>query len=292
MSPSPEALEAGSDDAAETTDVEAYGPRAPQQRIMFEPTFEPDNHRGRNHNATTARRRSASRDSVSSVRSRARSVTGVPIEFRSLSFQVGETQAKDEKKRRGKVDKDEEDDGEDYFAKLDLHILEGSQVCKQLDVDPDNGLSTSEAAFRLSRDGPNTFPGRRGNYMKKLFFYVFGGFCSVLWIGVIIFFICWRPLGDPNPAAYNLGLGILVLIVIFLQTSFSAFQDWSTARTMKSILNLLPAETVAVRDGESRKVGSVDLVVGDIVKSLLAIRSLPTCAFSAPLVMSVSTALC
>lgn len=35
---------------------------------------------------------------------------------------------------------------------------------------------------------------------------------------------------------------------------------------MKSILNLLPAETVALRDGESRKVGSIDLVVGDIVK--------------------------
>jgi sodium/potassium-transporting ATPase subunit alpha len=95
---------------------------------------------------------------------------------------------------------------------------------------------------------------------------VFGGFCSVLWIGVIIFFICWRPLGNPDPAPYNLGLAILVLIVIFLQASFSAFQDWSTARTMKSILNLLPAETVAMREGESRKVASADLVVGDIVK--------------------------
>lgn len=35
---------------------------------------------------------------------------------------------------------------------------------------------------------------------------------------------------------------------------------------MKSILNLLPAETVVVRDGEARKVGTTDLVVGDIVK--------------------------
>jgi sodium/potassium-transporting ATPase subunit alpha len=35
---------------------------------------------------------------------------------------------------------------------------------------------------------------------------------------------------------------------------------------MKSILNLLPAETVAMREGESRKVASADLVVGDIVK--------------------------
>ena len=253
---SPEALEV--DDMAEPADVTAQAP----QRI----TFEPENRRGRNYNDTSAQRRSASRDSISSVRSRARSVTGVPIEFRSLSFQVGESQAKDEKKHYSKVDKDGKDDDKDYFAKLDFHLLEGPQICKQLDVNPDNGLSTSEAASRLSRDGANTFPGRRENYLKKLFFYVFGGFCSVLWVGVIIFFVCWRPLGDPNPAAYNLGLAILVLIVIFLQALFSAFQDWSTARTMKSILDLLPAETVVVRDGDSRKVGSADLVVGDIVK--------------------------
>ena len=72
--------------------------------------------------------------------------------------------------------------------------------------------------------------------------------------------------GNPNPAPYNLGLAILVLIVIFLQALFSAFQDWSTARTMKSILDLLPAETVVVREGQTRSIGSVDLVVGDIVK--------------------------
>ncbi|KAF4631863.1 hypothetical protein G7Y89_g6261 [Cudoniella acicularis] len=265
MSPiSPEAPKVKTNDTTQPADIEAQGPSA-HHHI----TFEPDNSRGRNHYDSAARRRSSSRDSISSVRSRARSTTGVPIEFRSLSFQVGESQAENEKTHRGKVEEDAKNDDKDYFAKLDFHLLEGSQVCKELNVNPENGLSTSEATLRLSRDGPNTFPGRRENYLKKVFFYIFGGFCSVLWIGVIIFFICWQPLGDPNPAAYNLGLAILVLIVIFLQAAFSAFQDWSTARTMKSILNLLPAETLAVRDGEPRKVGSVDLVVGDIVKVVI-----------------------
>lgn len=95
---------------------------------------------------------------------------------------------------------------------------------------------------------------------------VFGGFCSVLWIGVIIFFICWRPLGDPNPAAYNLGLAILVLIVILLQAAFSAFQDWSTGKTMNAILDLLPADAYVIRNGQTVKIPSTDLVVGDIVK--------------------------
>jgi sodium/potassium-transporting ATPase subunit alpha len=82
---------------------------------------------------------------------------------------------------------------------------------------------------------------------------------------VIIFFICWRPLGDPNPAPYSLGLAILVMIVILLQASFSGFQDWSTAWTMNTILNLLPSDALIIRDGTHVKVPSTDIFPGDIV---------------------------
>jgi sodium/potassium-transporting ATPase subunit alpha len=75
-----------------------------------------------------------------------------------------------------------------------------------------------------------------------------------------------KPLGNPDPQAYNLGLAILVLIVIFLQACFSAFQDWSTGRTMNAILDLLPADALVIRGGQTTKVPSTDLVVGDIVK--------------------------
>ncbi|GAM28072.1 hypothetical protein SAMD00019534_112480 [Acytostelium subglobosum LB1] len=55
------------------------------------------------------------------------------------------------------------------------------------------------------------------------------------------------------------------MIVIFLQASFSAFQDWSTAKVMKSILNMLPAECLVVRDGNVTRITTNQLVVGDIV---------------------------
>ncbi|EON67490.1 Na+/K+-exchanging ATPase alpha subunit [Coniosporium apollinis CBS 100218] len=247
----------------ELDDIETAKPR-PQQRI----TFQPDGHPDRRGRGTSSRRRSASRDSISSVRSRTQSVSGVPIEFRTLSFHISESQGiqdidKSTPRREGKG---EAKDDKDYFEKLDFHLLDANTACSELRVTQHQGLSAAEAASRLSQDGQNSLPRKRENYLKKLFMYVFGGFCSVLWIGVVVFFICWRPLGEPNPAPYNLGLAILILIVIFLQASFSAFQDWSTARTMDSILNLLPAEALAVRDGNAARVPSADLVVGDIVK--------------------------
>jgi sodium/potassium-transporting ATPase subunit alpha len=245
--------------------MEAADARLPQ-RLTFEPNERP----GRRGHTTGSRHRSVSRDSISSVRSRTQSSAGIPIEFRTLSFEVSESQAIREIQKKSKEGwkekKEEKKEDKEHFENVKFHLLDTDAACEQLHVTPDQGLSASEAAARLSRDGENSFPRRRENYLKKLFLYVFGGFCSVLWVGVIIFFICWRPLGDPNPAPYNLGLAILVLIVIFLQACFSAFQDWSTAQTMNAILNLLPAEALAVRDGKALKVPFTDLVVGDIIK--------------------------
>jgi len=171
--------------------------------------------------------------------------TGIPIEFRTLSFHSATTKDKfkeaatQEKSSSHKPWKNlwrsapskpspEEVSG---FDKLDHHISDVGKLLSDLSTST-NGLGTQDAASRLARDGKNTLPRKKPGYLKKFLQYIFGGFCSVLWIGVIIFFICWRPLGDPDPQAYNLGLAILVLIVIFLQACFSAFQDWSTGKTM------------------------------------------------------------
>ncbi|KAJ2976707.1 hypothetical protein NQ176_g4791 [Zarea fungicola] len=120
-------------------------------------------------------------------------------------------------------------------------------------------------ANRQQRDGRNTLPKPKANYWKKILGYVFGGFCSILWVGVIIFFICWKPLSNP-PSPVNLALAILVIIVILLQAGFSAFQDWSTARTMNSITDLLPADALVIREGKTIKVSATELVAGDIVQ--------------------------
>lgn len=61
-------------------------------------------------------------------------------------------------------------------------------------------------------------------------------------------------------------LAILVLIVIFLQASFSAFQDWSTQRVMNSILQLLPAEALVLQDGQFARMRATELVCGDVVQ--------------------------
>ena len=209
--------------------------------------------------------RSASRGSTSSSNRKRlpppSPYSGVQIEYRTLSIQVAESR---------NVDAHQPDikaplvAGEDYFSNLDFHELSTDEVCRRFNVSKGEGLSESAAKIRLERNGLNTLPKAKANYGKKILGYVFGGFCSVLWVGVIVFFLCWRPLSNP-PSITNLALAILVLIVIFLQAGFSAFQDWSTAKTMKSIVDLLPSEALIMRDGGLKRLRATELVAGDIV---------------------------
>jgi sodium/potassium-transporting ATPase subunit alpha len=236
-------------------------------RITFRDLQQPSGERiGRDvGGASTSRRRSLSRASSRSSRSRlpvGSPYSGVQIEYRTLSIHVSES-------RREDVDgpgdlKKAKKDTEEYFANLSYHELDKAQICQQLNVSETQGLSADAAASRLQRDGPNVLPQRKANYLKKLFFYVFGGFCSVLWVGVIVFFLCWQPLSSP-PSMTNLALAILVIIVIVLQAVFNAFQDWSAQRTMKSIVDLLPSESRVLREGHIISIRSSELVVGDIV---------------------------
>ncbi|CAK7226333.1 hypothetical protein SBRCBS47491_006194 [Sporothrix bragantina] len=218
---------------------------------------------------SASRRRSRSRDSSRS-RLPASPVAGVPIEYRTLSIQVSESRQIDrDLPTNSKVAAAKKDD-HDYFANLSFHEVDVDNLCQQLNVAQDVGLSEHAASQRLVRDGKNTLPHPKTNYLKKILLYLFGGFCSILWIGVIIFFVCWKPLSDP-PSPTNLALAILVIIVILLQAGFSGFQDaslpssWSTQRTMKSILNLLPSETLVLRDGKLTELPTSELVSGDVV---------------------------
>ncbi|KAH8660117.1 hypothetical protein BX600DRAFT_383393 [Xylariales sp. PMI_506] len=211
---------------------------------------------------SSSRRRSISRDSSRS-RLSASPTAGFPIEYRTLSIHVSQSRRAEET-AAGQEKDTNSNEQDDYFANLTFHELKVDQICQQLNVAQDDGLSENAAAIRLQRDGKNTLPEPKTNYLKKLALYLFGGFCSILWVGVIIFFVCWKPLSNP-PSPTNLALAILVIIVILLQAVFSGFQDWSTQRTMKSILGLLPSDTQVLRDGKLMEVPTSELVSGDIV---------------------------
>ncbi|KAF9385831.1 hypothetical protein CPB97_004406 [Podila verticillata] len=197
----------------------------------------------------------------------------VPIEFRTLSIHVTETQRSGKqgggffnKDSKGKAKNEDDVTSEsDYFASVDFHKLTAAELALRFNTNEDAGLAQNEAQRRLQANGPNSLAARKPNFLKKIFWYVFGGFCSVLWVGVITFFLCWQPPLSNPPNVTNLALALLVIFVIFLQASFSAFQDISTARVMSSIMDMIPSDCTVFRDGQLVKIPAANLVIGDRV---------------------------
>jgi sodium/potassium-transporting ATPase subunit alpha len=76
-------------------------------------------------------------------------------------------------------------------------------------------------------------------------------------------------LGNPNPQASNLALAVVLLVVVFFQAAFNAWQDFSTSRVMDSIKGMLPADVVVLRDGVQTSLPAASLVPGDIVHLIM-----------------------
>jgi sodium/potassium-transporting ATPase subunit alpha len=78
-----------------------------------------------------------------------------------------------------------------------------------------------------------------------------------------------KPLGNPHPQASNLALAVVLLVVVFLQAIFNAWQDISTSRVMASIRGMLPADVVVLRDAVQTTVPAASLVPGDLVQIVM-----------------------
>lgn len=67
-------------------------------------------------------------------------------------------------------------------------------------------------------------------------------------------------------AVFSLDLAIVLLVVIFVSSTFTFAQELATARTLASFRSLIPATCIVVRGGIPARVPSADVVVGDVVQ--------------------------
>ena len=145
------------------------------------------------------------------------------------------------------------------FHKVSFDELK-AKFCTSLE----NGLDPMVSQQLFLKFGPNQIKVHKQNIFLKLLKYFFTGFCSLLWISSLICILAWKPIGNP-PDPTNVGLGILLIVVILLQAAFSAFQDWSSGKVMKSIRNMMPSQAAVIRNGVEHKIPIEELVIGDLV---------------------------
>ena len=223
--------------------------------------------------STRSRRQSISGMSVMSSRSqelhrvvsRKRSLdpeTTLPIGFRTLSIHVEDTKEKSSstpvasgKTKSAAVD----------LQNLDWHKIDVLELSRRLETSDQLGMQPAAAASRLSKEGKNRLSPVSKKWLQRIFWYIFGGFGSLLVVAAILTFISWKPLGQP-PQESTLALAIVLLAVDAIQAAFNAYQDYSTTKTMNSITGMLPSDVIVVRGGQHITVKAEDIVTGDLVQ--------------------------
>lgn len=150
------------------------------------------------------------------------------------------------------------------LSSLEWHVISPEEVFSRLSTSITKGLSEEEVKFRLVEHGRNIPSPPPTHRFKQIFGYFFKGFGSILLVGSILVFICWKPLGDP-PTLANLALAIVLLAVFFIQAAFNAWQDWSSSKVMASITNMMPEDCLLLRGGAQVTTAASGIVPGDFL---------------------------
>jgi len=118
------------------------------------------------------------------------------------------------------------------------------------------GLTTTEAAARLERDGPNELPTPPPPSIPRLLLEQFVHFFAVmLWVAAGLAFLGQLP-----------ALSVAIVFVILINGVFAFLQEYRAVRAAERLRDLLPERVWVRRDGERREIDPTELVVGDVVE--------------------------
>ncbi len=141
-------------------------------------------------------------------------------------------------------------------SKTNWYEMSPEQVAQQLGVDPQKGLSKSEAQSRLQKYGPNQLAAKKKESGVQAFLRQYKDFMQILLLGAaIVNFIFQQPLGTT----------ILLLVLTIVNAVMGLNQESKAAASLEALQKMLKNIARVRRDGEAIEVDASELVPGDIV---------------------------
>ena len=117
------------------------------------------------------------------------------------------------------------------------------------------GLTSAEAAARLSRDGPNLLPEPERRSLVAIVLKVLREPMLLLLLGATVVYLL---LGDAREALILAGSVLLVI-------ALTVYQEQKSEHALQALRDLSSPQARVLRDGKSRMVPARDLVVGDVI---------------------------
>lgn len=152
------------------------------------------------------------------------------------------------------------------LAMADVKEIQGASVQAVLEGlgSRTEGLDQAEAAGRLDRFGYNRLPAPAAEPIWREFLRQLGNmFAVMLAVGAALAFAIWWVSVPRDPGNFDLGVGILAVVVINAAIGFA--QEHAAERTAAALQGLVPVRARVVRAGQLREIAAEEVVPGDVV---------------------------
>ena len=135
-----------------------------------------------------------------------------------------------------------------------IHTLPVKDVYSLLETRP-NGLTSTEAALRLDRSGPNTIQEAAGRTIPSILIANFTHLMAILlWVGGFIALIAQMP-----------QLAVAIWLVNLINGVFAFWQEYRAEKATEALRKLLPAYARVLRDASEQRILAEGLVPGDVI---------------------------
>ncbi|MCX7812378.1 MAG: calcium-transporting P-type ATPase, PMR1-type [Pseudothermotoga sp.] len=137
----------------------------------------------------------------------------------------------------------------------EFYRLSSWQVCQELGVDPQKGLSSEEAKRRLEQYGPNELAEKKKRTILQMFLSQFTDFLIIILLAAAGISII---VGEAVDA-------ILIMIIVLLNATLSTIQESKAEKSLQLLKKMAAPVARVLRDGVVQTVPSREIVPGDVV---------------------------
>lgn len=131
----------------------------------------------------------------------------------------------------------------------------GQDVILNLNTDPHQGLSKSEAQMRLQELGPNQLLAQQKVSLLHLFFNQFSNLIVWILISAAIIAGALKEWID----------AFAIIAIVILNALLGFFQEFRAEKSLAALRKMIVPSSKVIRDGKLRKVSSKEIVPGDLI---------------------------
>lgn len=129
------------------------------------------------------------------------------------------------------------------------------EVLKALSVDPEKGLTSTEAKERLEQYGENKLKGKPKKSMISLFLAQMKDMLIYVLLGASVITIVIGEYVD----------AVIILFVVVLNATIGVFQEFKAEKAIEALQKMTTPRALVRRDGEVKEINSEEIVPGDII---------------------------